>query len=113
MDELLKTAVKACEEKLAEHITVLDFRNVSPICDYFVICDVDNNRKLLAVCDNVEDRLAEAGYDTRIEGDKDSSWILIDAHDVCVHVFLRENRAFYNLEKLWMDVPRVNPDEIV
>ncbi len=114
MSDLLKTAVKALDEKKAEHITVMDFRSVSPLADYFVICDADNQRKLNAISENVVDRLEEAGFTIKsFEGDEESHWVLIDAYDVVVHVFLREDRVFYGLEKLWMDVPRVAVDEFL
>ena len=114
MDEMLKVAVKALDEKKAENITVLDFRGYNPLCDYFVISDVDNLRKLNAVTENVTDRLEEAGYTIRrVEGGKESTWVLIDAIDICINVFTEDQRRFYNLEKLWLDVPRVDISEVL
>lgn len=114
MSDLLKTAVKALDEKKAENIVVMDFRRVSPLADYFVISHADNFRKLAAIADNVVDRLEEAGYPIKsVEGDESSNWILIDAYDVVVHVFLKEDRVFYGLEKLWMDVPRMDVNELL
>ncbi|MBR2686030.1 MAG: ribosome silencing factor [Erysipelotrichaceae bacterium] len=114
MSDLLKTAVKALDEKKAENIVVMDFRRVSPLADYFVISHADNFRKLSAIADNVVDRLEEAGYPVKsVEGDESSNWILIDAYDVVVHVFLKEDRVFYGLEKLWMDVPRMDVNELL
>lgn len=114
MDDILKITVKALDEKKGEDIKVLDFRNKSSIADYFVICHANNLRLMNALVDNVIEKLEEAGYVIKnVEGDDSSGWLLVDAYDVIVHVFMNEQRHFYGLEKLWLDIPMVNIDEII
>lgn len=94
----------AAEEKKAGGIVVMDMREVSSIADYFVICDGTSDRHVKAIAEGVIDGLSEAG--TRCyhsEGWGDCSWIVLDFADVIVHVFLKEARERYQIERLWGD----------
>lgn len=107
--KLLDIVVKTLDEKLAEDIVVIDFREVSPFQDYFVIATARNHRLGAALIDYVEDEAAKAGYvDSHKEGDGDSSWQLLDLKEVVVHVFVGSERQVYSLENLWADLPRVD-----
>jgi ribosome-associated protein len=79
------------------------------VADEFVIASASNDRLVKAIVDDVEEQVAAAGYGKplRIEGLDDRHWVLVDYGDVIVHVFLDETREYYELERLWSDVPRV------
>ncbi|MFD1672748.1 ribosome silencing factor [Agrilactobacillus yilanensis] len=111
---MLEITVKAADSKHAEDIVALDMQEVSLVADYFVIMDANSERQVEAIVDEIVDKAEEAGIDIRRkEGRKGSRWILIDMADVVVHVFLKEEREFYNLEKLWSDAPMVNVSQWV
>ena len=100
--EIVKIVCAALEEKKAGDLKIIEIDEVSPIADYFVICDGANAPQVEALVDNVEEKLQQAGVvPKRIEGMKNCGWILMDYGDVVVHVFSPEARAYYALEKLW------------
>lgn len=102
--ELVKIAVGALEDKKGEDIKIIDIENVSVIADYFVICSASNTSQAQALVDNVEEMLFKAGYECRQkEGNSSSTWVLLDYGDVIVHVFSKEDRLFYDLERIWRD----------
>ncbi len=111
--EILEIAIKAGDDKRAEDIVALDMRNVSLLADYFVIMDAGSERQVLAVVEEIEKQVEALGIEGHVEGKKGSKWILIDFKDVVVHVFLKEEREFYNLEKLWSDAPMVDIHELI
>lgn len=99
---LLDVIVESLEDKKAQDIKVVDFKNTSPICDYFVICDAPSTRQVNAIYHDVEKAILNAGYDILPQkGQSDSKWIVVDAHDVIVHIFQSDERAYYNMEKLY------------
>lgn len=97
--DIIKTA---CEEKLGEDIDVIKINN-SVIADYFVIVSGSNLNQTKAIADEIEQKLSEAGYDSKVEGFREGTWILIDAGDIIVHAFTKDTREYYNLEKLWKE----------
>ncbi len=114
MNETLKIIVRALDEKMAQNMVVIDFQNTNPLADYYVICHGNNDRQILALVDNVVDKLKENGIPVRsLEGEKTSSWQLIDTGDVIVHVFNEHDRLFYSLEKLFLDRKLVDLNEIL
>ena len=88
---------------------ILEVGDVLVVADEFVIVSASNDRLVKALVDDVERAVAEAGHGRplRVEGLDDRHWVLIDYGDVVVHVFLQETRNYYELERLWSDVPRV------
>ncbi|HEY2331149.1 MAG TPA: ribosome silencing factor [Acidimicrobiales bacterium] len=102
-------AAHAAAEKLGQDTLVLDVGEVLGIVEYFVVTSAPNTRQVRTVAEEVGDRLrmAGAGRPLRSEGLDDLHWVLLDFGDVVVHVFLDETRAFYELERLWGDVPRL------
>jgi len=95
---------KAAEEKKGKKIAILDMRKASDITDFFVICSASSDRRAKAIADNIIEKLAERNYRVRQkEGYVQALWILLDCGDVVVHVFKKDIRDFYNLEKLWAD----------
>ncbi|MBD5525157.1 MAG: ribosome silencing factor [Lachnospiraceae bacterium] len=102
--EIAKLAIEALEDKKAEDIKVIDISEVSVIADYFIIANGTNNSQIQALSDNVEEKLGKAGVPLRqIEGYNSANWILLDFHDVIIHIFDKENRLFYDLERIWRD----------
>ena len=114
--ELMKTIVKALDDKKAADIQVLDIRNISQLADYFVVCAGTSTTQVKALADEVEFRVGgdiekEVGYHK--EGYGSASWILLDYKDVIVHIFCGETRDFYNLEHLWSDGTPVDVEKIL
>ena len=92
---------------------LLDISGVSVIADYFIIASAENERQVQALSDNVDEVLYKAGYEKRqIEGNRTSSWVLIDYNDIIVHIFNQEDRLFYDLERIWRDGRRVLPESL-
>ena len=101
---MAQIACKAIDDKKGQDIKIIDIHNVSVIADYFVIASGTNSNQVQAIVDNVEEQLGRAGFEAKqIEGNRNSSWILMDYGDVIVHVFDEENRLFYVLERIWRD----------
>lgn len=108
MKDLLKIAYDAMDDKLAEDLVVLDFRNYSPFVDYFIIGTAKNYRMAKSIVENVEDKAIENGFNVKhIYSEDTSKWLLIDLNDVVCHIFYDDERQLYNLEGLWKDLPRV------
>jgi ribosome-associated protein len=103
-------AAQAASSKLGLDTVVLDVGDVLSIVEYFVITSAPNTRQVRTIAEEVEDQLRAAGEPgpVRVEGLKDSTWILVDYGDVVVHVFLDTTREFYDLERLWGDVGRLS-----
>lgn len=110
--DLCRIAARAAAGKKAERPVILDVGRLLGIVDAFVICSAGNDRQVRAIADEVERRVKEQGGSSplRVEGMDAATWILIDYGDMIVHVFLDEWRAYYDLERLWKDAPRVDWD---
>jgi ribosome-associated protein len=108
-------AIRACEEKKAEGISILRMaKNSGVFTDYFVICSGGNPRQVQAIADEVKDRLQIAGLDpTHSEGYQQAEWILLDYVDFVVHIFSEKSRRFYDLERLWKSAERLTPAEVL
>ncbi len=103
------TAALAAEAKSGTDIVVLDVGPVLSLCQYFVIASAANTRLVRTIAEEVEEQVAVAGgpRPLRVEGLQDLGWVLLDYGDMVVHVFLDETREYYDLERLWSDVERV------
>lgn len=102
--EMAKIAYAALEEKKAEDIKVLDISEVSVLADYFIIANGTNKNQVQALVDNVQEQLHKAGYESKqVEGYQTGNWILLDYGDVIIHIFSKEDRLFYDLERIWRD----------
>ncbi|MEZ3435987.1 MAG: ribosome silencing factor [Lachnospiraceae bacterium] len=93
----------ALEEKKGEAVTVLDISKVSIMADYFVIANGNNDSQVRALVENVDEKMQEAGFTLKQQEGKGGAWVLMDYGDVIVHIFDKENRLFYNLERIWSD----------
>ena len=106
MKDLLKIAYKAMDDKQADELVVLDFRDQSPFVDYFIIGTARNQRMAKSIIENVEEEVIKNGFDVKHSYiEKDSKWLLIDLGEVVCHVFYDGERQLYNLEGLWKDLP--------
>ena len=102
--EIAQLVANAAEDKKAHNIIVLDIRGLSVIADYFVICHGNSETQVQAVADGVKKAMDEKGVPVLgREGYADARWVLLDLGDVVVHVFHRDERDFYNIERLWKD----------
>jgi len=106
-------AIEAARDKKAEDVIVLDLRTAGGFTDYFVICTGGNARQIVAIADSVRETLKRE-FDERptlTEGVDRSEWILLDYFNFVVHIFSRECRTFYGLERLWGNAERIDIDE--
>lgn len=111
--EMVKIAAKALEDKKAEDIRVIDIREISTIADFFVIANGTNANQLAAMRDAVDEELHKAGYHTKqVEGNQNSTWILMDYNDIIVHIFSKEDRLFYDLERMWTDGKQIDVNQL-
>ena len=111
--EMAKIACDALSEKMGEDIRAIDISNVSVLADYFIIANGSNDSQVHALVDNVEEQLYKAGCEVKQrEGYGLGSWVLLDFGDIIVHVFDKENRLFYDLERIWSDGKQVDIDEL-
>lgn len=103
-------AAHAADAKGARRIVILEVADVLVVADEFVIASAPNDRQVKAVVEEVEHQVAEAGLGKplRVEGADERRWVLMDYGDVVVHIFLDEVRAYYELERLWGDVPTLD-----
>lgn len=94
----------ALAEKKGEDIKVIDISGISVMADYFVITNGNSNSQVDALVENVEEQMQKCGHPLKQrEGKRGGAWVLLDYGDVIVHIFDKENRAFYNLERIWSD----------
>jgi ribosome-associated protein len=106
--ELALVAAAAAADKKAHDVIVLDVSDQLVITDCFVIASAPNERQVGAIVDYVEEKMREAGTKpVRREGAREGRWVLLDFVDVVVHVQHADERAFYGLERLWKDCPRI------
>lgn len=107
--DMVRLAIKALEDKKAEDIKVIDISEVSVLADYFIIASGTNRSQIQAMTDNVEEQLGRNGFALKqVEGYDAANWILMDFNDIIVHVFDKENRLFYDLERIWRDGKQVD-----
>jgi ribosome-associated protein len=111
----ISEAIRACLEKKADEITILELEQGSgAFTDYFVLCSGTNPRQVQAIADEVEMRLKKAGLrPNQIEGYKQAEWVLLDYVDFVLHVFSERARKFYDLERLWKSARRLEPSELL
>ncbi|MBW8348182.1 ribosome silencing factor [Bacillus sp. IITD106] len=108
-EEILKTVVKAADDKRAEDIVVLNMQGISLIADYFIICHGNSEKQVQAIAREIKDEANKAGlFVNKMEGFDEAKWVLIDMGNIIAHVFHRDERSYYNLERLWGDAPIVD-----
>ena len=111
--KMVKIAYQALDEKKGEDIKIINLEGISVLADYFIIANGTNSSQVQALVDNVEEELHKAGYSLKQrEGYSNGNWVLLDFGDVIVHIFDRENRLFYDLERIWRDGKEIAFDEL-
>lgn len=104
IEQVLEMVKEAAEEKKAQNPIVLDIRGLSVVADYFVLCHGNSETQVQSIADELMDKAQKMGLTTKpMEGYHDARWVLLDLGDVIVHVFHKEDREYYHLEKLWAD----------
>ena len=104
--ELVRIAALAADDKQAEDLVALDVSEPLPLTDVFLLASGRNERNVLSIASEVEDKLIEFGAKPlRREGRQEGRWVLLDFGDLVVHVFHEEDRMYYSLERLWKDCP--------
>ena len=103
-EDLAKKIMTILEAKKATDILALDISEISTLADFFILASAENVRQLDALEDAVEE---DVRLEVNKEGESSSGWILMDYRDIVVHLFTKEQRAFYDLEKIWSDAKRM------
>ena len=108
-DRLATLCAEYAANKKAENIVAIDLRGISSFTDFFVICSGTSEPHLKAIAGEIQERLREDHgiRPTGVDGYPMSQWVIVDYGDVLVHIFHQEKRAFYGLEDLWSDAPRL------
>lgn len=110
--KMAEIAVKALDRKKAADITAIRIDDITTLADYFVIASASSSTQLKALADEVEYELEQQGVSCHHrEGMQSAEWILIDYGDIIVHVFIKDSRAFYNLDKMWSDGEEIDISE--
>lgn len=111
--EMVSTIYHALEEKKGEEIEMIDVSEIFSFADYFVITNGNSGNQITALVEEVESKMNEKGYVLKArEGYDSQTWTLLDYGDVIVHIFDRESRNYYGLERLWMDGKKVEADSL-
>lgn len=111
--QMAKVAYKALDDKQGQDIKILDIHEISILADYFLIAHGNNPNHVQAMIDEAQDKLSELGYDAEsVEGYGDGTWILLDYGRIIIHVFNKDARLFYDLERLWSDSRLVEPENL-
>jgi ribosome-associated protein len=104
----IETAVRAAQDKKGADILVMDLRGAGAFTDFFVICSGQNPRQVSAIAEHIEDALRQSQVrPSHVEGFERAEWVLLDYFDFIVHIFNRETRMFYALDRLWGSAPRI------
>ena len=112
MNTILKEIYAAIDDKKGEDIRILDISGVSVMADYFVIASGNNKNQVQAIADNVNEAMMKNNVDLKAtEGYNTAGWILMDYGDVIVHIFSKEERLFYDLERIWRDGKPIEIEE--
>ena len=113
--EKAKAIVKVLDEKKGRDIQLLEIRGLSTLGDYFILASGGSNTQVKALSDDVDEEMHKQ-FDIHpecVEGLQAAEWVLMDYDDVMVHIFQEEPRAFYNLERLWNDAPRIDISDLL
>lgn len=107
--EQVKLVVKLLDNKKAIDVEVLNIGNLTSLGDYFVIASGSSNTQVKTLAEEIEDKLSEQGIEPRrVEGENSAVWILMDYGDVIIHIFHKDTRGFYCLERLWADAEKTD-----
>lgn len=114
MNDAIRIALKAIDDKKGSAIVALDISGIASFADYFLFCTGDSTRQNRAIADEVELKLKAHGLrPSHIEGYANAEWILMDYSDLVVHIFSKNARIFYDLERLWRDGKKLDPAKLL
>ena len=109
MNDSLKIAVNAADDKKASDLVILDISKIASFANYFLLCTGDSSRQMQAIADEIEKRLKANGIrPSHVEGYQNSEWILMDYLDLVIHIFSKNARVYYDLERLWRDSKKLD-----
>ena len=110
--EKFRCCIKAALDKKAEDLVILKVAQFSSFTDYFLICHGQSIRQVKGIARHIEEKAGETGFEPLgIEGYTEGNWVLMDYNDIVIHVFHKPIREFYDLERLWIEAPRIEIDE--
>lgn len=113
-NEILEIAVRAIDSKRGENIKIIKIDELTVIANYFIIANGSSTTQVKALADEVEFKLSQAGLEPkRTEGYQGANWIVLDYIDVVIHIFHKETRDFYDLERLWQDGVEISAEEFL
>ena len=113
-NEIIEKIVTALDKKKAEDIKAINIHDLTILADYFIIASGNSTTQTKALADEVEYQLSLLGIEpTRTEGHSGSTWIILDYSDILVHIFYKETREFYSLERLWSDGKEMDVSHLV
>ncbi|MDD5291671.1 MAG: ribosome silencing factor [Candidatus Omnitrophica bacterium] len=106
--EKFRFATKLAKDKKAEDLVILDMRKIANFCEYFIICSGSSERQVESIARAIEDGFLEKKVKALNPSSKNNGlWSLLDYGDVIIHIFYKETRQYYNLERLWIDAKRI------
>ncbi len=112
--ELAAKVFKALDDKKAEDVSVIDISEISVIADYFIVASANNQNHLMALQDAADEVMYKNGFHAKqVEGNRNSTWILLDYEDIIIHLFSAEDRLFYDLERIWKDGNFIEEEELM
>ena len=113
-ENIVSLALKAISDRKAMDMTVLKIEKLTTLADYFIICSGTSNTHLRAISDAVDEELSKVGIEKKsVEGYRSASWILLDYGSVVVHIFKKDTREFYSLERQWADATKIDVKEFI
>jgi ribosome-associated protein len=114
MIDALKIAAHAADDKKAHDLVALDISEIASFANYFLLCTGDSSRQMQAIADEVEQRLEAFGIrPSHVEGYRNAEWILMDYIDLVIHIFSKNARAYYDLERLWRDGKKLDASSLI
>jgi ribosome-associated protein len=114
MIDILKIAVNAADDKKAHDLVALDISGIASFANFFLFCTGESSRQCQAIADEIEKQLKEVGIrPSHMEGYQNAEWILIDYFDLVVHIFSKNARVYYDLERLWRDGKKLEISKLI
>ena len=114
IDKRISVIAKAADDKKAFDVTILDIKGLSSVADYFIILSGNTTRQAVSIGENIEDQMSKEGYDVfNKDGYNTGKWVLLDYGDILVHIFEKEERDYYDLERLWIDGRMIDVDDVL
>ena len=112
--ELSLEIARYLDSKKATDLEVIQIGELTTIGDYFVIATADNTTLVKSLCENLDEYLGKKGIEPkRIEGRSTAQWILMDYRDVIVHIFFKDTREYYGIDRVWADAPRLDLSDVI